>query len=110
MPPTDVNQAVKIEFRGRFGGGGVKIDVNGEVMFFENSKKNIFLGGGGGRRVGVGSGWGGGGVRVNVNGEVFVKIPKINGGTGRGKVFVKIQQKKWGGGRVGGSGWGSGWI
>ena len=46
------------------GGGGVRVDVNGEVKIFENSEKNI--GGGGG---GVGSGGRLGG-RVDVNGEV----------------------------------------
>ena len=48
-------------------GGGVRVDVNGEVekkSFCENSKKKIFFWGGG---EGGGSGWG---VRVDVNGEV----------------------------------------
>ena len=46
------------------GGGGVRVDVNGEVKFCENSKKIIyfFLGGGRGRVE-----EGGGGVRVDVN-------------------------------------------
>ena len=44
---------------GRGGGAGVRVDVNGEVKFFENSKTNFF----GGRVAG-------GGIRVDVNGEV----------------------------------------
>ena len=42
--------------------------MNGEVKFFENSKKNWGgeVGSGGGGQVD----WGGGGVRVDVNGEV----------------------------------------
>ena len=35
------------------GGGGVRIDVNEELNFLLNLKKNFFLGGGGGG----GSGW-----------------------------------------------------
>ena len=73
--------------------GGVRMDVNEELKFCENSKKKW----GGGVR-GVGSG--GGGVRVDVNDEL--------------KLFVKIQ-KQWGGwSGVGGGGagrvWGSGWM
>ena len=46
-------------------GGGVRVDVNGEVIFCENSKKIFF---GGGAVVGLrGGGGGGGGVRVDVN-------------------------------------------
>ena len=49
------------------------MDVNEELKFCENSKKNIFLGGGG---VGGGGGGGGvgvgGGVRVDVKEELKV--------------------------------------
>ena len=37
------------------GGGGFRVDMNGEVKFLSKLKKYIFFGGGGG---GVGSGWG----------------------------------------------------
>ena len=43
------------------GGGGVRVDVNEEMKFCENSKKKK-IGGGGGRI--------GGGVRVDVNEEL----------------------------------------
>ena len=46
------------------GGGGVRVDVNEELMFCENSPKKIGWGGVGGE---VGSGWG---VRVDVNEEL----------------------------------------
>ena len=71
-------------------GGGVRMDVNEELKFCENSKKNLGWGVGGSVR---GVGLEGGGVRVDVN-EI--------------EVFVKIQKKKFGGGggSVGGSGWG----
>ena len=52
------------------GGGGVRVDVNGEVNFCENSKKNFFFEGvglgGRGVRGGEGPirGWGGGGSKV----------------------------------------------
>ena len=46
-------------------GGGVMVDVNGEVKFFEIKK--IIWGGGLGR---WGVGLGGGGVRVDVNEEL----------------------------------------
>ena len=53
----------KIGGGGRVGGGGggrgVRVDVNGEVKFCENSKKKIE--GGGGGWVGVGGGGGRGG-------------------------------------------------
>ena len=58
-----------LNFRGDEGrGGGIRADVNGEVMFLRNLKKKknffyFFFGGGG-------SGPGGGGVRVDLNGEV----------------------------------------
>ena len=39
---------------GRVGGVGVRVDVNGEVKFFENSKKIFFVGG---RVVGGSAGW-----------------------------------------------------
>ena len=43
------------------GGGGVRVDVNEELKFCENSKKkNIFFGGGGGGSGGGGVRWGGG--------------------------------------------------
>ena len=47
------------------GGEGVRVDVNGEVKFFENSKKTFFFFGGGGVGSGLESGWG---VSVDVNG------------------------------------------
>ena len=49
-------------------GWGVRVDVNEELKFCENSKKK-FLGGGGsgGLMGGSGSGWG---VRVDVNEEL----------------------------------------
>ena len=43
MPPTDVNQALKHWISG---GGGVSVDVKGEVKFFENSKKKLVRGSG----------------------------------------------------------------
>ena len=52
---------------------GVRVDVNEELKFFENSKKK--LGGGLGSGRGVGSGWGGQG-RCEQRSEVFVKIQK----------------------------------
>ena len=65
------------QFRGSdLGGGGVRVDGNGELKLLRKfQKKNNFFfgggggGGGGGGRVGRGgaSGWG---VRVDVNGEV----------------------------------------
>ena len=45
---------------GRVWGGGVRVDVNEELKFFENSKKNFFEG------RGRGLGRGGWGVRVDV--------------------------------------------
>ena len=60
---------------GLVGGGGVRVDVNGEVKllgkFKKKKKKLIFFWGGGGRvrRVG-GVGLGGGGVRVDGNREL----------------------------------------
>ena len=87
-------------------GGGVRVDVNGEVKFLGKSKKkNIFFF--------VGGVWGGqDGCEQRI--EVFVKIQKRNlggGGSGLGgqgrceriEVFVKIQNEM--GGRVG-VGWG----
>ena len=56
------------------GGGGVRVAVNGECSFCENSKKKYFFlggGGGGGRRVG---GQGG----CERRSKVFVKIQKKN--------------------------------
>ena len=93
---------------GRVGGGGgvgwgsgsgwgVRVDVNEELKFCENSKKKKKLGGGG--RWGVGVGLGG-----------------QSGCERRIEVFVKIQKKNiffWGGvsvGGGGGSGEGSGWM
>ena len=76
------------------GRGRVRVDVNEELKFCENSKKkNFFFGGGG---VGLG---GQSGCELRI--EVFVKIQKKNlgGGGWRGSV---------GGG--GGSGEGSGWM
>ena len=117
--------------RGSGGGGGVRVDVNEELMFCENSPKKIGWGGGRwGGRVGLG---GQGGCERRI--EVFVKIQKIffflggghgggvgvGGGGGGGVVRVDVNEelmfcenspKKigWGGsvgrsGRVGGSGW-----
>ena len=104
-------------------GGGVRVDVNEELKFCENSKKKS------------GRGRGGGG-QVDVN-EIFFEKIKTNfffgggvggvGGGGSGSVggqsgcdgvFVKIQKKTIfggggsGGGSVGGSGsgWGSEWM
>ena len=59
---------------GRWGGGsgsgwGVRVDVNEEWNFCENSKKNVFFLGGGGSVV-VGGGGVGGGVRVDLNEEL----------------------------------------
>ena len=74
--------------------GGVRMDVNEELTFCENSKKKNW--GGGGR--GEGFGWGGqGGCDRRI--EVFVKIQKRLGGSGGGSWV--------GGGGVGfgGSGW-----
>ena len=67
-------------------GWGVRVDVNEELKFCENSKKKIGGGGGGGAG-GGGSGRGQGGCERRI------------------EVFVKIQKKKffWGGGGVGGS-------
>ena len=75
--------------------------MTGEVKSFENSKKIfIFFGGGGGGGLGTGR-------RGRSQGGCERKI----------EVFVKIQKKNWGEGRVGGGGgvgrvggcWGSGW-
>ena len=38
-------------------GGGVRVDVNEELNFCENSKKKFFWGGPGGGGSGEGSGW-----------------------------------------------------
>ena len=71
------------------------MDVNEELSFCENSKKNIFFFGGGGGGVGFG------GVRVDVIEEL--------------KYLGKFTKKNWGGG-LGGGGWGrvggggSGWM
>ena len=60
---------------GFVGGGGVRVDVNEELVFLCKFKKKFFLGGGGGGGGGWvdGVGWG---VRVDVNEElkIFVKI------------------------------------
>ena len=53
---------------GRVGWEGVRVDVNGEVKLFENSKIFFFFLGGGGSGRGVRLR--GGGVRVDVNGEL----------------------------------------
>ena len=107
----------------------IRVDVNREAKFCENSKKIFFLGGegGGGGQVRGREGddrGGGGGHKVNVNKELkFLLIQKKNwggrGGGGYGRkdwvglgggqvgcerrieVFVKIK-KNWVGGRVGG--------
>ena len=71
------------------------MDLNEELKFCENSKKKFFFGGGGVGGVGGGEGEGSGGCERRIQG------------------FVKIQKKKWGGGRwgvggrgrVGGSEW-----
>ena len=108
----------------RFGGGGVRVDVNEELKFLGKFKKMHFFGGGGSRGGGVGGG-GQDGCERRI--EVFVKIKKKIGGGGwvgvvrvdvneELKFFVKIPKKYifffffWGGGvggrgRVGGSGW-----
>ena len=141
---VDVNEELKFlwkfKIKKKFLGGGGRWEGSGwgggqggcerNWSFCENSKKNIFLGGG--------SGGGGSGGRGRVGGqsgcerriEVFVKIQKKNifffgggvgggvggsvGGVGLGggqggcerriKVFVKIQKKKFGGGGSGGGG------
>ena len=70
------NCCLKIYLKRALGGGGgsgwgVRMDVNEELSFCENSKKkkNFFLGGvGGSGRVGEGGRVGG--VRVDVNSEV----------------------------------------
>ena len=49
-------------------GWGVRVDVNEELNFFENSNKKIWGGGVGGGS--VGGGGVGGGVRVDVNEEL----------------------------------------
>ena len=71
------------------GGGGVRVDVNGEVKFFVKiqKKKYFFLGG---------SGWGGQG-RCERRSEFFMKIPQKNGGSGR---VGFGGQEGWGWGRV----------
>ena len=96
------------------GGGGVRVGVDEERSYCENSKK---IGGGGGQVGGQGG--------CERRSEVFVKIKKKKwgggGGGGRGsgqggseqrnEVFVKIRKKigvGWGVGsgvQVGGSGW-----
>ena len=93
---------VKIQKKKKLGGGsvggvrgggvglGVRVDVNGELQFCENSKKKKLRGGRGGVGVGGGSDQG--------------------GWEQRSEACVKIQKKKIGGGggggvRVGGSGW-----
>ena len=95
---------------------GVRVDVNGEVKFFENTKKCFFFGGGFGSRGGVGFGGGGGLVRVDVWGEVFVKIKK-SGGSGWGvrvdvneelEFLCKFEKKIGGRGEV--RGVGLGWV
>ena len=63
-----------------FGGGGFRVDVNGEVKLCENSKKNFFLGG-------WGLGQGGGGVGLGGQG----------GWERKSEACVKIQKKKIGG-------------
>ena len=64
---------------GWVGLGGVRVDVNEELKFCENSKKN--WGGQGGRRGGGGRGWvWGGGVRVDVIEEIKIQ----GGGVGLG--------------------------
>ena len=87
----------------------IRVDVNREVKFCENSKNIFFfLGGGEG---GVRSGGGRGDVQAGGGGVQGECVQRI-------EVFVKIQKKKkiffWGGGGVGGgtgSGWrGSGWM
>ena len=59
---TKIGSYCEKEKKVSWGGGGVRVDVNGEVKLFENSKKKKFFllgGGGGGGPVGggEGSGW-----------------------------------------------------
>ena len=61
------------------------MDVNEELIFFENLKRKFFLGGGSrGRGSGLGAGWG---VRVDVNKvfKFFGKFTKKSGGGGEGR-------------------------
>ena len=68
----------KIGGGGRFGGGGVRVDVNEELKFLcKFKKKMIFFGGVGGSGGGGGQVWG---VRMDGRIEVFVKIKKKMGG------------------------------
>ena len=85
-------------FGGRLGGvgGGVRVDVNEELKFCENSKKKNWGGGVGGSVGGVGLGGGGGQGGCERRIEVFVKIKK------KKKIFFL------GGGGSGGGGVGSG--
>ena len=85
------------------GGGGVRVDLNEELKFCENSKKIFFwggscvcvcVGGGGSGRQGVGNGVG---VRVDVNEELkfLGKFQKkknffLGGGGGSGQVGVGL--------------------
>ena len=82
--------------RGRVG-GGVRVDVNGELKFFGKIHKKRKIWGGGGSGGGKVGGGGQGGCERRI--EAFVKIQKKNwggeGGEGLGR--------EW-------SGWGSGWM
>ena len=71
----------KKKIRGGSGwlGWGVRVDVNEELKFCENSRKNIGVLGRGGRGVGMGADWGvglGGQVGCERRIEVFVRIQK----------------------------------
>ena len=83
------------------GGGGVRVDVNEELMFFRELKKN--WGGGG---VGLGGG-GGSGCRVDVNEELkfLGKFTKKNSGGWGGGGGSGGEGSGWGVGLVGESGW-----
>ena len=87
------------------GGGGVRVDVIEELKFLGKFTKNR-------KKIGGGVGGLGRGGRVGRGGQ--------GGCERRIEVFVKIQKKKWGGGRGRGGGWvgggrvgggrGSGWM
>ena len=92
----------KIFWGGSVGGSGsgwgVRVDVNEELSFGENSKKKKFFGGGFGGGVGGGGGRWGVGVGLGVQSGCERRI----------EVFVKIQKKNFfcffgGGAKVGGS-------
>ena len=85
---------------------GFRVDANGEVKIFENSKKNVGGGVGSGARLG---GQVGCDRRIAVLAKILFFL--VGGGQGRCEqgieVFVKIKKKKfffffffWGGGRV----------